>query len=398
MRIGIIGGGASGLVAAISAKINNNEVVILERNKECGKKILATGNGRCNYWNEDQNLNHYESSNKELISAIINDETEEEVMNLFNSIGIIPKIKNGYYYPSSNQAITIRDALVNECIDKGVIIKTNYYVESLKKKNNKFIINNDEEFDKVIVATGSYASPKTGSDGNGFELIKSHKIIKPLPALVQLITKKEKYLNTWKGIRCDVRVNLFDGSRVLASQSGEIQLTDYGISGICVFNLSNKVGRKLNNKEKIFIGIDFLPNMSHEELLDYVIKDKPIKRVLDLLLNNKLVDAILEYLNIDKNKKFVELTKEQKGKLLDTIKFFTVEVIGTKTFDEAQTTSGGISLEDIDPTYFESRKIKGLFIVGELLDITGECGGYNLGIAWRSGVVAGLTAGGAFDD
>ena len=217
MKIGIIGGGASGLVAAIKAKNENNEVIIFERNKECGKKILATGNGRCNYWNDDQSLLHYESSTKELIENIINEDTEKKVLDLFNNLGIVSKIKNGYYYPFSSQASTIRNVLLDEVKRLGVDIKIEFLVQNIKNINNKFIIYSDNEeicVDKLILATGSLAAPKTGSDGMGLVFLKQfgHTIVKPLPALVQLITDGN-YLKDWNGIRSDVIVSLYENDK-----------------------------------------------------------------------------------------------------------------------------------------------------------------------------------------
>jgi hypothetical protein len=164
------------------AKDNDNEVILLERNQEPGKKILVTGNGRCNYYNEDQNLNHYNSSNTNLIDKIITEENKKEILNFFNKIGIIPKIKNGYYYPYSNQATSIKNALINEAKRKQVNIITNTYVENILKENNKYkVITNNETYivDSLIIATGSSSAPKTGSDGNGYNLIKklNHTVI-----------------------------------------------------------------------------------------------------------------------------------------------------------------------------------------------------------------------------
>ena len=395
MRIGIIGGGASGLVAAITAKTNDNEVTILERNSECGKKILATGNGRCNYWNSDQSLNHYQSNTNNLIEELINESNELQVLDLFKELSIIPKIKNGYYYPSSNQALSIRNILVEECLDKNIEIKTDYQVKTINKMNNVFIINNELEFDKIIISTGSFASPKTGSDGNGFKLLEqfNHTIIKPLPALVQLNTKKYSFLNEWKGIRSDVKVTLLEDDKVVKEQSGEIQLTDYGISGICVFNLSNEVARGLYNNKKEEVLINFLPELEIDYIKDILNNNKSINRILLGLLNNKLVDILLKINNITKDTKYSELNDNQKNSLINSLIKFKVEIESTKSFNEAQVSSGGIALDEVNLKTMESKKVNNLYITGELLDITGECGGYNLGIAWRTGLLAGKSAG-----
>ena len=383
MKIGIIGGGASGLVTAIVAKTNNNDVTILERNSECGKKILATGNGRCNYWNTYQDLSCYNSNSIDKIKELINDNTEKEVLSFFKEIGIIPKIKNGYWYPMTNQAKTIKDALIEECLNKKVEIKNNYLVENIKLINNKFIINNELEFDKLVISTGSYASPKTGSDGMGYRFLKelNHVIIKPLPALVQLNTKKYDFLKTWKGIRCDVRVRQVEDGIEKNSETGEIQLTDYGVSGICIFNLSNDIARGLDNNKKEEVLIDFLPSVTDEELKELLSNNKSIKNTLSKLINEVIVDILIKENNINDNTNYNELIK--------CIRNFKVEIESTKSFNEAQVSSGGVSLEDINLSTMESNKVKNLFVTGELLDITGICGGYNLGIAWRSAIVAG---------
>ena len=394
MRIGIIGGGASGLVAAINAVSEDNEVIILERNEECGKKILATGNGRCNYWNTDQDLNHYESSTNYLIKELINEKTEKEVLDFFDKLGIIPKIKNGYYYPISNQAVSIRNALIEECIDSFVKIHANYLVKSIELKNNKFIINNDEVFDKIIISTGSFASPKTGSDGMGYNFLRQlgHTIIKPLPSLVQLNTKYYPFLKEWKGIRSDVEVTLLEDGKEIKKQTGEIQLTDYGISGICVFNLSNEVSRGLYNNKKEEVLINFLPELTEEQLIDLLSSKRNIRRVLTGILNNKLIEIVLNLNNLKKLDKYNDLSEEKKKEFLDTLLRFKVEIESTKSFNESQVSSGGVSLEEINLNTMESKLVNNLYITGELLDITGECGGYNLGIAWRTGIIAGKSS------
>lgn len=400
MKIGIIGGGAAGLICAINSKNSNNEVIILERNKDCGKKILVTGNGKCNYWNSNQRLFHYESSSENEINKLINEKTEKEVLNFFDSLGVLPKLKNGYYYPNSNQALTIRDLLVEECLRKNIIIKTDYLVNSLEKVNNKFLVNKELEFDKIVLATGSFAAPKTGSTGIGYKFLEQmgHKIIKPLPALVQLKTFKFPYLDEWKGIRTDVNLTHIDSGKIGRRELGEIQLTDYGISGICVFNLSNKIARGLEENRNQYIIIDFLPSLTKDNLIEKLNQNKPLKLILIGLLNQKLVQVILNKNNIKGNKFYSELSKNEKVNLIGDIKDFNVQVIGTKSFDDAQVCSGGVPLNEVNLKTMESKLVDDLYIIGELLDLTGDCGGYNLGIAWRSGIVAGISIRGNEND
>lgn len=396
-RIVIVGGGASGLISAIHAKTSNNKVTVLERNSSCGKKILATGNGKCNYWNIDQNIKHYHSKNEELLEQIITKEIQDKVINFFNSLGIVPKIKNGYYYPFSNQATTIKNALLNEVKKKDIEIRQDFLVESIEKEDNHFIIKSSNEIikaDKVIIATGSCASPKTGSDGIGYKLLKrlSHTVIEPKPALVQLKTTGN-FLKEWAGIRTDVKVSLYENDKLIKEESGEIQLTDYGISGICVFNLSRyvSIGLEKNLNEEVMINfLPFIEKNPYEYLTNLLKNNYSVKTQLENILNNKLVAVILNKTNIDENKSFNNLREDEKVRLINNLISFKVKVIGTNSFDQAQVCSGGIPLTEIDLTTMESKLVKGLYIVGELLDVDGDCGGYNLGFAWMSGIKAGI--------
>lgn len=397
--ITVIGGGASGLVAAIYAKTSATQVILLERNSDCGKKILATGNGRCNYWNSDQDLKHYNSSNKYLLENIITDENKEEIMNFFNRIGIIPKIKNGYYYPYSNQAVSIKNALITEARRLGVQIYNDTYIDCIRKKNNKFIINYNNKTiisDSVIVATGSKAAPKTGSDGNGYDLVKkfSHSVIEVLPALVQL-RGQEKYFKDWAGIRSDVKISLYSSDDFIKKEEGEIQLTDYGISGICTFNLSRFVSRNLYENKNNYVIINFLPFLEENKISFFeerneLIKDRTLLEFLEGLLNNKLVKVLLNIININSDRKWQDLKYEEKEKLVEIITNFKLEITGTNSFEQAQVCSGGVPLSEIKIKTMESIYQENLYIVGELLDVDGDCGGYNLSFAWISGMLAGL--------
>ena len=307
-KVIVIGAGASGLVAAIYAKSKGNDVILFEKNEICGKKILATGNGRCNFWNEDQRLEHYRSSNFEKIEQIINNKNKEEILKFFEKIGIEPKIKNGYYYPNSNQAISIKKALELEAKKQNVIIKTDSEVVDLKKEKDDFkvILKNGQEIisNSVILSTGSKAAPKTGSDGIGYQICKkfNHTIVKPLPALVQL-KADGKFLKDWEGIRTDVLVKLYENGKKIGEEIGEIQLTNYGISGICVFNLSGRVSRGLNDNKKETVKINFLNSLNINSPKDFIewmnkrnllVKDRSIFELLEGVLNYKLVNVLLK--------------------------------------------------------------------------------------------------------
>ncbi len=393
----VVGGGASGVVAAINAKTKDNKVIILERNNTLLKKLLLTGNGRCNYFNEKYSIDDYHSEDKNIVNEFISTENIAIAKDFFDKIGIVPKIKNGYYYPYSNQASSIKDILVNEVNRLKIEVVYDTYVTDIKKKDKFIITTNKKEYisDNVIISTGSYAYPKTGSDGIGYEILKKlrHTIIKPVPALVQL-ESNSKYLKQWDGVRSDVYLELFEDGKYLSSEEGEIQFTNYGLSGICIFNLSHFISRGLLDNKKYLIKINFVPFIKTliTPWMDNYSKLNPNKDIYELLegfLNKKLIPIILKESKINSNSKYNELANEEKVKLFNTLRHFKVEITSTKGFDNSQVCNGGVKLDEIDIKTMESRKIKGLYIVGELLDITGNCGGYNLTECWISSILAG---------
>jgi len=409
-RVLVVGGGASGMVAAIYASRNNNEVILVDKNNNLGKKILMTGNGKCNYWNKDISLKHYNSSNLDVLDKIITDENKLEIENFFDRLGIVPKIKDNYYYPSSNQATSIQTALILECELRGVKILNNEEVLCIDKCNNGYeVITSNRKIcvDNVILAMGSRACPKTGSDGVGYRIAKSfgHTIIEPLPALVQ-VKLDESFLKDWQGIRSDVCVKLFENNKLVKEEYGEIQLTDYGVSGICVYQLSSLISRGLYNSMKEEIEINFLHQINinnEEEFIKYMDKrnskilGRNISQLLDGVLNYKLVNMILKNIWISREENWNDISTVKKRELGTYLTKLRLRVNGTNGFDSAQVCSGGVRLNEINYATMESLKSKGLYIVGELLDVDGECGGFNLGFAWISGYLAGKNIGGNND-
>lgn len=402
MKIIIVGGGCSGVVAAIKAKNKDNEVLILERNNTLLKKLLLTGNGRCNYFNEKYSIDNYHSNNIDLVNEFISNKNIVMAKEFFDNLGIVPKIKNGYYYPYSNQAISIKDILVNEINRLGIKVIYDTYVEEVTKKDKFIIKTNKEEYesDKLILATGSFAYPKTGSDGKGYSILEKlgHTIIKPVPALVQL-NANSKYLKDWDGVRSDVYLELFEDGNYLSKEEGEIQFTKYGLSGICIFNLSHFISRGLLENKKYVVKINFVPfikTLISPWLYEYSKKnkEKDIYCLLEGFINKKLIPIILKESNINRNKKYDDLTKEEKIKLINTLRHFKVDIISTKGFDSSQVCNGGVSLEEININTMESKVVKDLYIIGELLDINGNCGGYNLTECWISGLLSGKDIGG----
>lgn len=406
MKVVIVGGGASGMIAAIYAARNHNEVTIIEKNKILGKKILITGNGKCNYYNSNQDLNHYHSTNFENIGDIINEKNNTEILKFFDSIGIIPKIKDGYYYPYSNQATSIQTALIKEIELLNIHLLLEETVQDIMFENS-FVIKTDKRVisaDKVILSTGSKAYPKTGSDGMGYELAKKfhHNIIKPLPALTGL-RGNESWFNDWSGIRSDVIVSLYENDILIKKEIGEIQLTNYGVSGICIFNLSSVVARGLEQNKKEKISINFLPFLEEDfisfmDRRNQIVLNRTVQELLDGLLNYKLVNLILKLTKIDRMMTWNQLDNQKKKLLQQKFTEFDLQIVDTNSFEQSQVCSGGIPLNEINSKTMESKYQKGLYIIGELLDVDGDCGGYNLNFAWNTGYLAGSQLKGDLND
>lgn len=397
-KVVIIGGGAAGLVAAIKAS-NQNEVILLEANDKCGKKILLTGNGRCNYWNSDIKIDNYHTDNIEKLSNIISNNNQKDVFSFLESIGIYSKIKNGYYYPYSNQASSVRTLLLNEIERRKIKVIYNFKVESILKRDNGFVVKseNDEIIcDKVIIASGSKACPKTGSDGSSYDLALSlgHHINQVTPSLTPL-KGNDFYFKDWDGVRCDSKISLFVDDKKFIEEEGEIQLTDYGISGICTFNISGLATKSLEQKKKVIVKINFLPSLT-KSFYDWFnernknIPNHSIEELLESVLPYKLMFVLLKKANINRDDNWNNLEESKKRKLANIIEEFELEITGYQSFDRAQVATGGVSLTEINPNTMESLVTPNLYLVGELLDVDGKCGGFNLAFAFISGYLAGI--------
>lgn len=381
MKIIIIGSGASGLAAGISLLRCGYDVTILERNNISGKKLLLTGAGRCNFFNSNQNIVHYHSNDKDILAKIITSDNIHLVEDFITSLGIVPKVKDGYYYPFANQAYNMKELLERTYLDLGGKIKYNYLVEKIEKKSSLFLINDTISCDKLILATGSKAYKMTGSDGIGYQLAKkfNHHIVKVLPSLTSLITREKTNL---KGVRVDAKVTLYEDGVKVREELGQVQFTDYGLSGICIFNLSYYAVKGLNKNKKEVITIDLMPFMDKVSFKN--------KKVYDLLLGflpNKMIDYILKTLDISKDVYYEDLSNDKKQELTKILKEMEFNITSYKEFDFSQVCSGGVSLREINPLTMESIFVKNLYIIGELLDVNGDCGGYNLTFAFLSGIL-----------
>lgn len=387
----IIGAGPAGLSAAINIARKNKKVTIIEKNNKCGKKLLMTGNGKCNYFNIDQDISHYHTSSHIDLNEIINKQNLKKVDNFFNSLGIIPTINNGYYYPFTKSALTIWNALIYEAKRLKVEIITDIEITEIKKEKT-FIINPNKEnikANKIIIASGGKTMPKTGSDGRGYELAQKlgHKIIEPKPSLTGL-KGKENYFKKWSGIRTKAILSLYQNDILIKKEEGTVQLTDYGISGIVTFNLSNYFEKNKTN----IVKINFIPFVKESPYIWLKKQAKktnyPIREVLERFLHYRLVDIILKKTNI-KTENFKKLNEKDYKNLVYNLINFEIEITDTNCFEKAEVTKGGISLDEINIKTLESKIVKNLYFAGEILDIDGDCGGYNLTNCWIDGIIIG---------
>lgn len=393
-KIIVVGGGASGVITSLVAS-KNNEVILLEGEDKILKKLLLTGNGKCNYWNSDISPIKYNSNDEYLLDSIFTKENINDTYNYLEKLGIYPSVKNGYFYPYSNQASSIREIFITNLKNKKVKVITDSKVEKVTKENNGFkVVTNNGEYlcDKVVISSGSKSYPKTGSDGSGYNLAQSlgHTITDLTSALAP-IRMNEKFLKDWNGVRCNAVLNLdINGKKY--SETGELQLTDYGISGICVFNISSLISHALLNNEDLKLTINFLPfttdpmNFMNERYNSLI--DLNLEEMLESIFNYKLLHVLFKVAGIKKESRWNEISYNERERLIDVLTNFNVS-IDEVIFDKGQVTSGGVKLSEVDVESFESKKVKDLYFTGELLDVDGICGGFNLGFAFISGYIVG---------
>lgn len=385
-KIAIIGGGAAGLAAACAIG-EGTDITIYERNDRVGKKLLSTGNGRCNLLNTNLSPKQLKSTNIDIIPQVLGTSAVSEIMSFFENLGLLMRIENeGRVYPLCNQASAVLDVLRYEASERGVRIRCDFCAESIKKTENGFNIqsdNGEKAFaDIVILACGGMAAPKTGSDGLGYKLAKTlgHSITSTNPALVAL-KSETSFTAPIKGIRCKAGVKLVSGNSVLFSESGEIQFTDYGISGIAAMQLS----RHLKSSSRIVI--DFAEEYNYNYILyrlnEGASKNREAQDIMTGIVQKRIAQQIIKHvLSISPATPASKLSEFDLEKLASAIKGLELDVKGTLSWDNAQVTSGGIPLTEINPDTMESKITENLYILGEMLDCDGECGGYNLGWAW----------------
>lgn len=419
----VIGGGPAGLTAAIAAARCGAKTILIEHMDRVGRKLLSTGNGKCNYTNAVQGVSCYRGENPAFVLPVMEQFGMEDTVRFFEELGIYPRVRRGYYYPASGQAASVLDVLRMECDYQNVEVYTSCVLSSIEKRVHGIEISTNKgafSTKSLIFAPGLLAAPKTGSDGSAFPYIEAlgHHFVDIVPALVQL-QGKQAFFKELAGIRAEMALELYienvqfyskeskaevsfaAGYECVCSERGELQLTEYGISGIPVFQVSRYATRALHEKRGVYAKIDFLPDLTEDALFALLSKrfyvnahGKDAAQALIGLFPKKLIDVLLKEAGIALHIPAEQVKKPGLWKLVRTVKQFRVDVVGSKGMDAAQVCAGGVDTGEVDAGTLESKLTAGIYFAGEILDIDGTCGGYNLQWAWSSGYVAGIHAAG----
>ena len=407
MRIAVIGAGASGMMAAISAADRGADVTLFELNEKSGRKLLLTGSGKCNLTHTGIDGSEYNGSVGKRSSELFKRFGTQETISFFRDAGLIMYDRDGYIYPYSFQSFSVKDILVRKMKNCGIKLQTGMRVTGVEKDGGAFKVMFSETdkdrksdslckpagtaYDSVIIACGGMAAPKTGSDGNGLDIAKSfgHCIIPVYPALCGLECS-DKDLKKAAKIRQRGTAALIIDGETISSDTGEIQFTDYGLSGIPVFNISRYVSDALNKGHRdIICSIDTVPMMNMDELLSFLnkkaknISSIDVRALLEGTVCASIADIIIDRASATGENEITGIARIMKA--------LTYHVTGTRPFTDAQTSTGGIGYDEITEN-LESKFCPGIYFTGEMLDIDGPCGGYNLQWAWSSGYVAGKGA------
>lgn len=404
-KVVIVGGGAAGMMAALAASLQGARVTILERNPRVGKKLLATGNGRCNYTNLNAAVEHYHGLQPAFAGGSLRQLNVNQTIDFFERLGITPKVEErGKVFPRSEQASSLLDMLRYQLEKQGVETCCDAMVTGLHKQSGRFLIRTDPgqtvKADRVILTTGGKAMPSSGSDGNGFELARSmgHRITDVFPALVQLKLEGDRFKPA-DGVKFTGTASIICQDQVLASDSGDILFTNYGISGPPVLAISRSAGELLQQGREAVLLVSIMNEVDPaglEKMLGrrfQLLADRPLEFALVGLINKRLIRPVLTEAGLSNLKTPAEKIRyDERARIAAILTGWRFRVRGTKSWPSAQVTAGGVRTSEIDPHTMESRLVSGLFFAGEVVDIDGDSGGFNLQWAWSSGWVAGQSA------
>lgn len=393
------------MLAAISAARLGAHVTILEKNPRVGKKILATGNGRCNFTNVNAGYSCYSSENPGFVQKALSDFTASDAISFFEELGIQHKVEEmGKVFPMSDQASSILDVLLYELNRLGVNIICDSNVVDIIPENGSFILKtkdgNKYRGDSVVLAPGGKAMPSSGSDGYGYDLALKlgHTMTDTFPALVQLMLEGD-YFKRIDGVKFIGTAEIIDNNGSVIKDRGDILFTNYGVSGPPVLQISRKAGELLKSGKQATLKISILDTMSKEEVTDLI--DRRFKTDLNKtlefsfvgLINKRLIPVVLLKAGIsDLKRPISSITSKERDRIAEILTDWRFNIRGTKSWPSAQVTAGGINTREIDENTMESFLIKGLYFAGEIMDVDGMCGGYNLQWAWSSGFIAGRSA------
>jgi len=398
--IAVIGGGASGMMAALTAARLGADVTLYEHNNAVGKKILASGNGRCNIINTTASSEDYFGENPYFVQYALKQLPFETFEKFCHSIGLILDSKDdGRCYPLSNEAKSVVSVFKNSCINSGVKIQTEIHIDSISKNDNDFVIHSNigkHRYDKVLIATGSEAAPQLGAttDGYGFASSFGHYIVPTYPSLVQLHLSSN-FHQRMSGIKTVAEVHLYINGKKEDSVNGDILFANYGISGLAILDISQKASLALLNHERVDISLNLLPRYNRQSLISLLeklsqsIPEYSTETFLSSILPSKIAHSLLKSCDLDPIQPVSSLSSKSFKKIAHTIQDWRFEVTDTHGFKHAEVSGGGVSTSQINPKTMESTLVKGLYFAGEVLDIVGRRGGFNFHFAWASGMLAG---------
>ncbi len=400
MVIGIVGGGASGMAAALAAAENPNvQVVLLERQARLGKKLGATGNGRCNLSNMRAKTTGYHGADPSFAQPAIGTFGPEETLKWFRCLGLVTVTEeSGKVYPYSDQANSVVDVLRLALMRPNILVKTGFEVTKIQRTPDGFLLSDGLEqiaCDRLIIACGGLAGTKLGGSMSGYKLLAKlgHRSTRLRPALVQLKTGWGG-IGGLKGVRANCHAQILKDGQLFSQSTGEVQFTDYGISGPVIFEISRDV---CNGPGEFICRLDFLPQMDEEELSAELQRRRetelPVDELLTGILHNRLGRVLTKAAGVQGKQLVKHISDREISEVCRSVKAFELELTEPMGMDSAQVTAGGVETHGFDPYTMESRLIPGLYACGEVLDIDGDCGGYNLQWAWSSGYCAGRNAG-----